>query len=36
MKIAVAVDSMKGSLTSLEAGEAVKEGILRADPSAGL
>ena len=34
MKIAVAVDSMKGSLTSLEAGEAVKEGILKADPSA--
>lgn len=34
MKIAVAVDSLKGSLTSLEAGEAVKTGILKADPSA--
>ena len=32
MKVVVAVDSLKGSLTSLEAGEAVKEGIRRADP----
>ncbi|WP_242694003.1 glycerate kinase [Proteiniclasticum aestuarii] len=30
MKIVVAVDSFKGSLTSLEAGEAIKEGILKA------
>ena len=30
MKIVVAVDSFKGSLTSLEAGEAIKEGVLRA------
>lgn len=29
MKIVVAVDSFKGSLTSLEAGEAIKEGILK-------
>ena len=30
----VAVDSFKGSLTSLEAGEAVEEGIKRACPDA--
>ncbi len=30
MKAVVAMDSFKGSLTSLEAGEAVREGILRA------
>ncbi|NDL67558.1 glycerate kinase [Anaerotalea alkaliphila] len=30
MKIVIAVDSFKGSMSSLEAGEAVKEGILRA------
>ncbi|HSL85900.1 MAG TPA: glycerate kinase, partial [Bacteroidales bacterium] len=29
MKIVVAIDSFKGSLTSLEAGEAIKEGILK-------
>lgn len=29
MKIVIAIDSFKGSLTSLEAGEAAKEGILR-------
>lgn len=34
MKIVVAVDSFKGSLTSLEAGEAVKAGILQADDAA--
>ena len=34
MKVVVAVDSFKGSLTSLEAGEAVKRGILRACPDA--
>ena len=34
MKIVVAMDSFKGSLTSLEAGEAVRQGILRAIPDA--
>ena len=34
IKAVVAVDSFKGSLTSLEAGEAVKRGILRACPDA--
>lgn len=34
MKIVVAVDSLKGSLSSLEAGSAVREGALRADPAA--
>ena len=34
MKIVVAMDSMKGSLSSLRAGNAVKAGILRADPEA--
>jgi glycerate kinase len=33
MKILVAVDSFKGSLTSLEAGEAVRRGALRALPN---
>lgn len=32
MKVVVAIDSLKGSLTSLEAGNAAKEGILRAMP----
>lgn len=34
MKILVAIDSFKGCMTSLEAGEAAKEGILRACPDA--
>lgn len=34
MKITVAIDSLKGSLTSMEAGEAVKEGIQRVYPDA--
>ena len=34
MKVVVAIDSMKGSLTSLEAGQAAKAGILRAFPDA--
>ena len=34
MNIVVAIDSLKGSLTSLEAGNAIKEGILRAIPDA--
>lgn len=31
MKVVVAIDSLKGSLTSLEAGEAIKQGILCAN-----
>lgn len=34
MRIAVAMDSFKGSLSSLEAGYAVKTGILKANPAA--
>ena len=34
MKIVVAIDSLKGSLSSLEAGEAIKNGVLRAIPDA--
>lgn len=34
MKVVVAIDSLKGSLTSMEAGIAVKEGILAAKPDA--
>ncbi len=34
MKITVAMDSFKGSLTSMEAGTAVKTGLLRACPDA--
>jgi glycerate kinase len=34
MKIVIATDSLKGSLSSLEAGEVIKEGILLADPRA--
>ena len=34
MKVVVAIDSLKGSLTSLEAGEAIQKGILRAIPDA--
>ncbi len=34
MKIVVAIDSFKGSLTSLQAGQAVKEAILRLDDAA--
>lgn len=34
MKVTVAMDSFKGSLTSIEAGEAVKRGILKARPDA--
>ena len=32
MKVVIAMDSFKGSLTSLQAGNAVKAAILRADP----
>lgn len=34
MKVVVAIDSLKGSLTSMEAGMAIKEGILAAKPDA--
>ncbi|WP_040226828.1 glycerate kinase family protein [Bhargavaea cecembensis] len=34
MNILIAMDSFKGSVTSLEAGEAVADGIRQADPSA--
>lgn len=34
MKVVVAIDSLKGSLTSLEAGNAIKEGILGVMPDA--
>ena len=34
MKVVVAIDSLKGSLSSLEAGEAIKCGVLKAIPDA--
>lgn len=34
MEVVVAIDSLKGSLTSLEAGEAIRNGIRRAMPDA--
>ncbi len=34
MKVVIAIDSLKGSLSSLEAGNAVKEAVLRAHPDA--
>ena len=34
MKVVIAIDSLKGSLASMEAGLAIKEGILRAKPDA--
>ena len=34
MKVVVAVDSFKGSMTSMEAGMAVKAGVLAAHPEA--
>ena len=34
MKVVVAIDSFKGSLSSLEAGEAIKTGVLKAMPDA--
>lgn len=33
MNIVVAMDSFKGSLSSMEAGQAVRAGIAQADPS---
>ena len=32
MKVVVAIDSLKGSLTSMEAGGAVRRGILKVRP----
>ena len=34
MKVVVAIDSLKGSLSSMEAGDAIKSGILKAMPDA--
>ncbi|WP_455148024.1 glycerate kinase family protein, partial [Stomatobaculum longum] len=34
MKVVVAIDSLKGSLSSLEAGDAIRAGILKADSAA--
>ena len=34
MKVVAAIDSLKGSLSSLEAGEAIKTGVLKAMPEA--
>ena len=34
MKVVVAIDSLKGSLSSMEAGEAIKSGVLKAIPEA--
>ena len=34
MKVVVAIDSLKGSLSSLEAGDAIKSGVLKAMPDA--
>lgn len=34
MKVVIAIDSLKGSLSSIEAGMAAKEGILKAKPDA--
>ena len=34
MKVVVAIDSLKGSLSSMEAGLAIKEGVRLAHPDA--
>lgn len=34
MKIVIAIDSLKGSLSSMEAGNAIKEGVLKVSPEA--
>lgn len=36
MNIVIAIDSFKGSLTSMEVGEAVARGILQADPNSNI
>lgn len=33
MKVVIAIDSLKGSMTSMEAGRAIRDGILAVDPS---
>ena len=33
MNIVIAIDSLKGSLTSMEAGYAIQEGIMKANPA---
>ena len=35
MKVVIAIDSFKGSLSSIEAGMAAKNGILKAKPEIG-
>ena len=34
MKVVVTIDSLKGSLSSLEAGQAIKEGVRSSHPEA--
>ena len=34
MKVVVAIDSLKGSLSSMEAGRAIREGVLKVIPEA--
>ena len=34
MKVVIAIDSLKGSLSSMEAGMAIKDGVLAAKPDA--
>ena len=34
MKVLIVIDSLKGSLSSVEAGNAIKEGVLKACPDA--
>jgi hypothetical protein len=34
LKVVIAIDSLKGSLTSLEAGDAIRAGVCKADPGA--
>ena len=36
MKAVIAIDSFKGSLTSLEVGKSAADGILRVFPAAGI
>lgn len=36
MKVVIAIDSLKGSLTSIQAGEAIKKGIQRVDKEANI
>ena len=36
MKIVIAIDSLKDSLTSIQSGKAIKKGIQRVDQEAGI